>query len=124
MFGRCLFQPVDNHSAYSAAWLSPAAYFLKTSYANRATLEWHSHNLYQANEGAAYKIEEHEMFFVNHISEYEHHVARKQGGGLSKGLDQAGEATVARMADAEEERACRTPDRVLSKRHHETVGVM
>ena len=33
-------------NAYSAAWLSPKEAFLKTGYADRLTLEWHSFNLY------------------------------------------------------------------------------
>jgi len=46
-------------SAYSAAWLSPAEFVVKTSYKDRETLEWHSHNLYLNQKGGAYKLEEH-----------------------------------------------------------------
>ena len=46
-------------SAYAGSWLSPAEFVVKTSYKDRATLEWHSHNLYLNQKGGAYKLEEH-----------------------------------------------------------------
>jgi len=46
-------------SAYSACWLSPVDFVLRAMNNDRATLEWHSHNLYLANQGGAYKLEEH-----------------------------------------------------------------
>lgn len=44
-------------SAYSAAWLSPSHYVYKTRYNDRATLEWHSHNLYHTFSAGSYKLE-------------------------------------------------------------------
>jgi len=119
-------------SAYSAAWLAPKDYVLKTSFANRLTLEWHSHNLYQANQAGSYKIEEHENFFVNHLSEFEHSLVRhKFGGGEGGQLSAAAKAKVAELVEAEHKRTCGAPSsmtaprsKVESRHHSETAGVM
>lgn len=46
-------------TAYSASWLAPVNYLLKTKYSNPKDnkLEWHSHNLYESVHGKAYKFE-------------------------------------------------------------------
>ena len=89
-------------NAYSAAWLAPKGTFLKTGYADRLTLEWHSFNIYNQVKGSGYKTEAPTDFYVVHLSAYEH----AQANGKTHMLTKSGLTKVTANADTEHEMAC------------------
>ena len=89
-------------NAYSAAWLAPKDTFLKTPYADRLTLEWHSFNIYNQAKGSGYKTEAKTDFYVVHLSAYEHSHANQK----THLLTESGLTKVKANADIEHEMAC------------------
>mmetsp|Transcript_27620 Transcript_27620/g.56688 ORF Transcript_27620/g.56688 Transcript_27620/m.56688 type:complete len:381 (-) Transcript_27620:633-1775(-) len=70
-------------SAYSAAWVADRQLLLSVDMSPRASLEWHSHNLFiqvfyhmrrpeRGTYGYAFKTTSYRDFYVNHLSHWDH----------------------------------------------------
>lgn len=106
-------------SAYSASWLAPVDLVRKVPYKDRLTLEWHSHNLYQMAQAGSYKLEEEKAWFVNHMSEFEHKMAKH-----SSKLEPWMVARVDEMTNAENARVCHSEQEARGSAHGEIIGVI
>lgn len=106
-------------SAYSASWLAPIDLVRRVSYHDRLTLEWHSHNLYQVAQAGSYKIEDDKVWFVNHMSEYEHKMAR-QASSLEPWMI----TRVDEMTRAENARVCHPDQKAQGSAHDKIIGVI
>lgn len=89
------------------------------SYHDRLTLEWHSHNLYQVAQAGSYKIEDDKVWFVNHMSEYEHKMARQ-----ASTLEPWMVTRVDEMTRAENARVCHPDQKAQGSAHDKIIGVI
>ena len=76
-------------NAYSAAWLATSGLLQAVDMTPRATLEWHSHNIFinvfyqnrrkdQGTYGYAFKTSDYRDFYVNHLSHFDHRASESQ----------------------------------------------
>lgn len=110
----------DYVRCYAASWLGWKSLFLDTPYHNRETLEWASFNIFNTAKPRAWKLEEKQLFYVNHISIYEHRLVIK----YKDFEDDRVYRQVVAMSEAEEVYACGARMQERYAERHKIVGLV